>query len=217
MKAVSLSPLHATFAAWGYTSILTPSYDANHRGWVALHASHAMAAETFPLLDVYPTMDILGQITARAKAYDWTPWPLPEGHEAGLIVGVAYLAKTENAFKAYTNWNRREDTWCLMDPDYTDVPCWQPSYGEYDRSKRAWWLCHPRPLRNPILVKGFGGMWATEDADARDKTKPFEDYEIRIIADLKSQGITLPNEFDPAFWRTINRRGETDETRPKNL
>ncbi len=249
MKVLSIPQPHALLAVHGYMTIASRSVDTNHRGWLAIHASKEMPVEYAGMLDVWPVPEIMVRIN-RIRWFERQWGPLFEDEEVGFdiplgkmdvpsvvrsrmaeslprgaIVGLVWLAKTEDAFKAYTHWNRREDAWRLGAPDYNDVPSWEPSFGDYRKGNRAWWFCHPVPLKTPVPVEAIGpGLWDTLNAADRDRQRVdtlgvtrFDAYEEAVYRDIAAQDITLPDMFDPAFYRLINRRGETDATRPVNL
>jgi hypothetical protein len=218
VKVISVHQPNALLVAHGYQTILTREYDTGHRGWLAIHATKRWPDDTIRSLAVWPTLQALAEIMGRDinpnEAMDWMP--------RGAIVGVAWLAKTERTDGITERWNRREDTWKLDAPDYNDVPQWEPTFGDFKRGRRAWWLCHPVALRTPIPVDGLPGMWDTETAATRDgiPTHEFSDadhYESRVLTDIRNQGVTLPDQFDPPFFRLISRRGETPASLPRNM
>lgn len=229
MKVISLAPPNALLAAYGYQTVVTRLTDTDHRGWVALHASEDFATEAKGMLDVWPVGEILERIDSERLDKGWEPLFPNEGGAAqqmpsGAIIGVAWLAKTEKTHGLTERWNRRDLLWKLDEPDYNDVPAWEPMFSDYSYGRRAWWLCSPIPLQSPIPVQGMIGVWDTKDAAKRDNDEPgslkaigSDVYEAQVVADLVQQSITLPDQFEESFWRTINRRGTTPATRPRSV
>lgn len=217
MKAISLDQPSALFVAHGYQTIITSSITTNHRGWVAIHATKNPPEINRDLVrDVFPFADCLVRINNRRMEQRHPPYfhlnvadhgrsylsaaydDLPKG----MIVGVAWLAKVERTDGITERWNRRELLWSLEDPDYNDVPAWEPSFSDFSNGRHAWWLSNPIALKTPAIVSASGpGLW---DAAVM----------ATIAEDLREQGLVLPDPFDAAFFRKVGRRGETDATRP---
>lgn len=212
MKVISLPQPNALFVAHGYQTIVTREYDTKHRGWVAIHATND--TPDIDNLPVWPYVDVVHRVDDERHAKGWSVFGT-NGVNAfdvlprGCIIGVAWLAKTERTDGITERWNRREHDWRLDDPDYADVPAWEPTFSDFTRGRMAWWLTSPAPLIRPIRIDaeltGFGLWDLPEEAD------------VPIAMDIAKQGIVLPDNFDPAFFRKINRRGNTEATRPRNM
>lgn len=212
MKAISLPQPNALFVAHGYQTIVTREYDTKHRGWVAIYASNL--AIDGKMMNVFPHEACVYKIDEERHAKGWSPFVSGGRRSAdclpiGVIVGVAWLAKVERTDGITERWNRRDNDWRLDDPDYNDVPAWEPSFGDFTRGRMAWWLTNPvpliRPIRIPTEMAGFGLWDLPEEAD------------VPIALDIGKQGIALPDFSEPAFFRKINRRGETEGNRPRNM
>jgi hypothetical protein len=146
MRVITLPPTNALLVAHGFQTIITRPTDTNYRGYVAIYAAKELSDLDRSLMAIYPFTDCLARVGDSRVERGWDGFwrttrqmgwastiesnpkyakEIEDGLPKGAIVGVAWLAKTQNAVAAYANWNRREDVETLDDEaDYNDVPRW---------------------------------------------------------------------------------------------
>lgn len=145
MKALSLTQPWATLVAIGAKRFETRSWNALHRGWIAIHASAGFPKSCLNLCFTSPYGETLSAASLAAKS-------LPRGQ----IIAVARLTATD----------RTEAISKRIDGD-------ELAFGDYTPGRYAWELDEVFQLPNPVPAKGVLGLWKVKPQDVQSILNQF--------------------------------------------